>query len=423
MRGGSILFFFIILAILLLIDAYAFRTIRFASGNLSDLFRNIVYIVYWLIPVFLVFMTIFIIINRDKMTVGNNYVKTFFPMMAVIVLFYVPKMVIIPFQLIEDLTHLTSWIIQKFTTSDTVNSNSSEILSRRHFIGQAGLILSVVPFLSAAHGILRGRYNYQVKNMSLYFKNLPPAFDGFRVLQISDWHIGSFVGNGRRIEDAVKLISEQKADLILFTGDLVNNIASEVDEFIPSLKKINAKYGVYSILGNHDYGEYVDWKSEEDWKNNMIKLAENQEKIGFKLLKNENVKIEKDNDQIAVIGLENWGLPPFPQYGDLAKAQKGTENIDFKILMSHDPSHWDAEVINKAKIDLTLSGHTHGMQFGINIPGIKWSPVKWKYPRWAGLYGEGCQKLYVNVGIGYIGFPGRIGFYPEITVFKLHRST
>ncbi len=218
------------------------------------------------------------------------------------------------------------------------------------------------------------------------------------------------------------LINAQKADIILFTGDMVNNVAEELEEFIPQLQQLRAKFGVYSILGNHDYGEYVHWDSEETHQDNMERLFQFQQKAGFKLLRNDSFTIEKEGERIGIAGVENWGLPPFPQYGDLQKSRREIADASFKILMSHDPSHWDAEVHGKSDFDLTLSGHTHGMQFGINIPGIKWSPVKWKYPRWSGLYQEGDQYLYVNVGIGYIAFPGRVGFYPEISVFELSNA-
>jgi predicted MPP superfamily phosphohydrolase len=209
---------------------------------------------------------------------------------------------------------------------------------------------------------------------------------------------------------------------ILFTGDMVNNIASEVKGFIPMLQKLEARQGKFSILGNHDYGEYYQWTSKEQLRQNMEDLYAHHKEIGFRLLRNESVKLQKDGEEIALIGVENWGLPPFPQYGDLTKSFEPVKDSPFKILMSHDPSHWDAEVIKNTNIDLTLSGHTHGMQFAIRIPGWRWSPVKMKYPRWGGLYTEGKQHLYVNIGIGYIAFPGRVGTPPEITVIELRKA-
>jgi predicted MPP superfamily phosphohydrolase len=281
--------------------------------------------------------------------------------------------------------------------------------------------VAAIPFLSILYGIVKGRFNYKVNNIKLFFDNLPESFNGYKILQISDWHIGSFYGYKNKVNVAVDIINQQNADMILFTGDLVNNIADEVHPFIPALSQLSAPDGVYSILGNHDYGEYVNWENQNKHEKNMLDLFNYQAQAGFKLLKNESVAIERNGHKIGLAGVENWGLPPFSQYGDIEKAIKNIKDLPFKILMSHDPSHWDAEIRLKSDVDLTLSGHTHGMQFGIDIPGIKWSPVKWKYPRWSGLYKEDKQYLYVNVGIGYIGFPGRVGIYPEITVFELNR--
>ena len=241
-------------------------------------------------------------------------------------------------------------------------------------------------------------------------------------MHISDWHIGSYYGKPERIQEAVNRINSLNPDLLVFTGDLVNNVSSEVDEFLPILKNLKAKYGVYSILGNHDYGDYVRWENEEERETNLERLKNIEKEAGFRLLTNESEEIIIDDEKIALIGIENWGLPPFPQHGDLLKAMQHTDSIPFKILLSHDPSHWDAEVKNKTDIDLTLSGHTHGMQFGFILKNLKWSPVKLKYPRWAGLYNHSKQKLYVNVGIGFIGFPGRVGIRPEIAVINLKKK-
>jgi predicted MPP superfamily phosphohydrolase len=356
---------------------------------------------------------------RNRIT-PEKYKQLYF-LLGFFVLFYAPKLVFILFQLGNDLVRLAGIAMIKLGGESSGIMKTGELMSRAEFLTKTGIVIAVIPFISVIHGIKKGRFNYKVKKLSLNFDNLPPSFDGFRVMQLSDWHIGSFIGHRERVEEAVELINQQEADLILFTGDMVNNVAEEMQEFIPVLKKIRAPYGVYSVLGNHDYGDYVNWSSEEEYKANLQKLFAYQEEAGFRLLRNEAVEIKINDEQIALGGVENWGLPPFPQYGDLRKTLKSAEGIPFKILMSHDPSHWDAEV-RKEQVELTLSGHTHGMQFGINIPGIKWSPVKWKYPRWQGLYEEDKQKLYVNVGIGYLAFPGRVGFPPEITVLELHRS-
>lgn len=418
MRGGAPIFLLFIIAFITIIDVYSFRGIKILTANLESWSRYSIYILYWLIPLVILLLMIYTNLNmRSSVTTGNF--KIFSLLLGLFVLFYVPKLVFFTFQLANDIVQLTGATIAKFSAPATKISQTAAVMSRAEFLTKAGIVVAVIPFISIIQGITRGKYNYKVKNIRLAFKNLPKSFSGLRVLQISDWHIGSFAGQVKRVEEAVDLINRQNADIVLFTGDMVNNIADEMSEFIPTLKKIKAKYGVFSILGNHDYGEYVSWDSEEAHQVNMNKLFDFQSKAGFRLLRNESVEIEIEGDKIGIAGVENWGLPPFPQYGDVQKALSSLNNIPFKILMSHDPSHWDAEIREKTDVDLTLSGHTHGMQFGINIPGFKWSPVKWKYPRWAGLYKEDKKKLYVNVGIGYIAFPGRVGFLPEITVFEL----
>ncbi|MDQ3291120.1 MAG: metallophosphoesterase, partial [Bacteroidota bacterium] len=264
---------------------------------------------------------------------------------------------------------------------------------------------------------------YQVKRVTLRFPNLPNAFSGYKILQISDLHTGSF-NSTHPLEKAVALINKQNADLVFFTGDLVNNIATEVVPHIPALQKIKAKDGKFSVFGNHDYGDYVSWESREAKRQNLQTLAQHHAEIGWRLLLNENVAIHKDGQHIAVLGVENWSTRMnFPRYGNMAKAYAGTEQSPFKVLLSHDPSHWDGEVNQHyPDIDLMLSGHTHGMQFGVNLPGLKWSPVQYVYKQWAGLYKKGMQHLYVNTGLGFLGYPGRVGFLPEITVFELQKA-
>ena len=270
--------------------------------------------------------------------------------------------------------------------------------------------------------MIKGRFNFRIVNETIHFHNLPVDFENFKIVQISDIHIGSFLGHENKVTRAIDLVNDQNPDLILFTGDLVNNFAEELNGWVPILSKLKAKYGLYSILGNHDYGDYFDWKNMNEKEQNLQKLIHLHKQIGFNLLLNDSAIIKKDNSEIALIGVENWGLPPFPQHGDLKKALINAINVPFKILMSHDPSHWDVEVLDKTDINLTLSGHTHGMQFGIEIGNIKWSPVKYKYPRWAGLYKESNQYLYVNRGFGNIGYPGRVGMPPEITVIELKKA-
>ena len=421
MRGGSILFILFISLFIAIIDIYSFRGVRLLTTNLDPWLRITIHTGFWLIPA-VIFLIMIYMTQNTRMFFTTGKFRIFYFMVGIFVLFYVPKMVFILFQFANDLVRISGSLLTRFTTPESQAAHTAEVMSRAEFLTKTGLIISVIPFLSILSGIARGRYNYRVKNIPLSFKNLPSAFSGIRILQISDWHIGSFMVQSDKVQKAVDLINSQQADIILFTGDIVNNVAEEMEEFIPQLRQLNARYVVYSILGNHDYGEYVHWDSDEEHAQNMQRLFRFQDEAGFKLLRNESFTIEKEGEKIGIAGVENWGLPPFPQYGDLSKSNNMIEDVPFKILMSHDPTHWDAEVQGKSDFDLTLSGHTHGMQFGINIPGIKWSPVKWKYPRWNGLYQEGEQYLYVNVGIGYIAFPGRVGFYPEITVFELSHT-
>ncbi|MDX5438109.1 MAG: metallophosphoesterase, partial [Pontibacter sp.] len=295
--------------------------------------------------------------------------------------------------------------------------------SRNKFLNQMGLLVAAVPFSAFIYGMVKGAYDYRVKRVTLRFPNLPAAFDGYKMLQISDLHTGSF-NSTAPLQEAVQIINKQEADLVFFTGDLVNNVATELQDHLETLSGIRAKTAVYSVLGNHDYGDYVAWPSQEAKQENLRTLIESHGRMGWQILLNENRIIEKDGEQIAVLGVENWGnRAGFPKYGRLEDAYRGTESTPFKVLLSHDPSHWDGEVNQKYDdIDLMLSGHTHGMQFGVNVPGLKWSPVQYVYKQWAGLYKKGRQHLYVNTGLGFLGYPGRVGFLPEITVFELKRA-
>ena len=294
---------------------------------------------------------------------------------------------------------------------------------RRKLISQIAIGLAAIPFASLLYGMFRGKYNFKVLSYKLEYDDLPEAFEGFKIAQISDIHSGSF-DNAKKVQYGVDLVNAQDADVVFFTGDLVNNRAEEILPWIQTFKKINAKHGVYSILGNHDYGDYSPWESPEAKKKNMEDLKKAQKKMGWDLLLNESRFIEKQGQRIAILGVENWGSGGFKKAGDLNKALSNVAAEDFKILMSHDPSHWEAEVIpHPFNIHLTLSGHTHGMQFGIEIPGwVKWSPIKWRYKQWAGIYEKLNQRLNVNRGFGYLAYPGRVGIWPEVTVITLNRA-
>ncbi|MCB0635230.1 MAG: metallophosphoesterase [Lewinella sp.] len=287
---------------------------------------------------------------------------------------------------------------------------------RRRAVRQLGLLFAAIPFGAYLHGITRGKYNFQVRKLTLTFPDLPAAFNGFRLVQISDMHSGSF-DDPEKVKRGLELVQEQSADLIVFTGDLVNGHAEEVTPYADYLRNmLQAPFGKFAVMGNHDYYGPRDAKGD-----NPVKAAYGE--VGFDLLNDRSVTLEKDGQHISLVGVENWGRPPFPQIGDLDRALADVDPDDFKILLSHDPTHWDEKTLpHPQKVHLTLSGHTHGMQMGVNLPGLKWSPARFVYPRWLGLYEEAGQYLYVNRGFGWLGFPGRVGMYPEITVFELRRE-
>ena len=315
--------------------------------------------------------------------------------------------------LLEDITRLIKAIFRKPT-------NAPRIPSRRKFVSTLGWGLAAIPFASILYSIFKGKYNYKVWKYTLYFDNLPKAFNGYRITQISDIHFGSF-DNYEKIRYGVDLINSQKSDVILFTGDLVNNLANEVHNWKSLFATLQAPDGVFSIMGNHDYGDYSSWETPESKQQNLEHLFQLQKQMGWQLLLNEHCYLERDGEKIALIGVENWGHGRFSKYGDLNKAMEGVNTEDFKILMSHDPTHWQEVVLPENKdIQLTLSGHTHGMQCGIEIPGwLKWSPSQYIYKYWGGMYEEGGKYLNVNRGFGYHAFPGRLGVWPEITVIEL----
>jgi len=319
----------------------------------------------------------------------------------------------------EDIYRLISGLYQKLYGAE----KQFGLPARRRFLSLLALGIAAVPFGALLYGMYKGKYNFKVLRYNLEFDDLPDSFDGYQITQISDIHSGSF-DDRKKIEYAVDLINQQKSDVLLFTGDMVNNMTSEMEPWADLFSTLDAKDGKFSVLGNHDYGDYIPWETEELKSKNLEDLKALQKQMGFDLLLNEHRYLKKGEDKIALVGVENWGKGGFKKAGDLKKAASQINENDFKILMSHDPSHWEMEVIKDAyHYHLTLSGHTHGMQFGIEIPGwIKWSPVKWRYPYWAGIYKEMGQFLNVNRGFGFLGYPGRVGIWPEITVITLRKK-
>jgi predicted MPP superfamily phosphohydrolase len=318
----------------------------------------------------------------------------------------------------EDLSRIALSVYHFFATEQKI-----QLPERRKFVSQVALVLGTIPFSSLLYGMYQGRYNYRVLKYTLTYPSLPDSFDGFQITQISDLHCGSF-DNSEKVAYGMELINQQKSDLLLFTGDLVNNKSSEARPWVDLVANIEAPYGKFSVLGNHDYGDYSSWESEAAKQKNMEEMHQTHKDMGFDLLLNESRYIEKNGEKIALVGVENWGAGRFKKAGDLEKSIAQIQPEDFKILLSHDPSHWEAEVLpHSYPFHLTLSGHTHGFQFGIEIPGwIKWSPIQWRYKHWAGIYEEKEQKLNVNRGFGYLAYPGRVGIWPEITVITLKKE-
>jgi uncharacterized protein len=410
----------ILIIFILSIDFYTYKGLKTLWTPPSGSgFTLILKILYWLIPFLLLASVVFMLYLKPaepepRIFNGHLYIIAF------TMLFYLPKLVFVFFHLLEDIVFLAEKAL-KGAGSLFAGKNSGERGKsiRRNFLSQAGLLIAIVPFLAVIYGVAIGRFDFQVINKKVTSEAIPSSFDGFRIVHISDLHLGSFHGHKDQVRQAVRLINGQEPDLIVFTGDLVNNFTSEADGFVDILSGLRATYGIYSVLGNHDYGDYYQWESEAEKEKNMLAMIDVHKKMGFYLLMNDWDSLEINGEKIAIVGVENWGEPPFPRYGDLEKAMAGTEMFPFKILLTHDPTHWDAEVLGIENIDLTLSGHTHGMQFGIENRMLRWSPSKFKYPRWAGLFEENGQFLYVNRGLGYVAFPGRIGMPPEITVIEL----
>ncbi len=409
--------FIFVFLFLLFIDWYVFRAFRNQFSSVVPGLKITIYSIYWLIPLIFIAVAIYFSLMRNSIDFRSN--KLFIYLGAILVLCYLPKLFILFFQAIEDITKILAWITKKLSPVESLAYTSADGISRSVFISRMGLFISAIPFFSLLYGIIIGRFNFVVNKRTLYFNHLPTEFDGFKIVQFSDLHTGSLIGQQKEFEKAMDMINRQNADIIVFTGDMVNNIASEVEDWVDVLSVLKAKQGKFSILGNHDYGDYFHWNSPEEKSANLEKLKKYHAQMGFKLLMNDSEIFERNNKKIALLGVENWGEKPFPQFGRLDLALEKAKDIPFKVLLSHDPTHWDYQVLEKTDIALTLSGHTHGMQLAINIGGYSWSPVSFKYKKWKGLYTENNQHLYVNIGLGYIGFPGRVGTDPEITVFEL----
>lgn len=407
-------FLWIIAGIMLLLDIYIYQAVKLViPSSSSSRFRMSIIVIYWALAVItMLFLLTFPYIDWPKQP--RNYI------LSLLVAAFLSKVIAAIFFAADDLRRGATWLVVKlFRTAGANGSTSTEGITRSAFLSWMGIALGGGLFSTFIYGFTN-KYNYHIRRENIKFPNLPAAFKGLKIIQISDIHSGSFTDK-QAVQKGVDKILKEKPDLILFTGDLVNDRAVEMQDYLDVFAQLKAPMGVYSTLGNHDYGDYYHWKSDMEKSSNLSNVKDVHAKLGWKLMMNENVIFERNNEQIALLGVENWSAKRnFPKHGKLSEAYPGTENVPFKILMSHDPSHWDAEIRPKyPDIDLTLSGHTHGMQFGVEIPGLKWSPIQYMYKQWAGLYSEGKQKLYVNRGFGFLVYPGRVGILPEITVITL----
>lgn len=417
MRNSSVVW--IVAAIMVMLDIYVYQAIKVVLPSSSPRLRTAIIIAYWVISV--VSIALVILLPYTKFETWPKIFRTY--LFAAVVGLFFSKIIASLFFAIDDLRRGGVWLANMFSTKkEIVAAGKTAGISRSAFLSWAGLLMGGGLFSTLMYGF-NNKYRYQVNRLRLSFENLPSAFKGLKIVHISDIHSGSFTDK-QAVQRGIDKILKEKPDLILFTGDLVNDRASEMTEYMEIFNQLNAPLGVYSVLGNHDYGDYVAWDSREAKIANLERLKDVHKELGWRLLMNEHIVIERESDKIALLGIENWsGKGNFGRYGKMDQAHPGTESIPFKILMSHDPSHWDAEVRKLyPDIDLMLSGHTHGMQFGLEVPGFKWSPVQYFYKQWAGLYESDKQKLYVNRGYGFIGYPGRVGILPEISVIELQKA-
>lgn len=404
------------LGVLLLVEVYTFQAVRTAAQGWSAGGQRAITWGYWGLTALMLVGIVLIMVLRGRGAMPPAWSSYFF---ATLLALWLSKFVVVLFLFVDDIVRVGKVALNALSPGEPRYDPS-----RSRFLSLLGLGAAAIPFAALVWGMVKGATDFRVRRLTLRYPNLPASFDGFRILQISDLHVGSYNGNPEPLERAVAMINEQAADLVVMTGDLVNNTAPEAAPHVATLAKIKSKVPILSVLGNHDYGDYVQWDSPSAKTANLDALKAHHRAAGWDLLLNEHRVIERGGERLAVLGVENWSSHlNFPRYGDLTSAHRGTANIPFKVLLSHDPSHWDAQVLpDYADVDLVLSGHTHGMQFGINIPGFKWSPVQYVYKQWAGLYERGKRRLYVNTGLGYIGYPGRVGFLPEITVIELRRG-
>lgn len=411
-------FFIVFIALIIIGEVFSFRGMRSLTTDLGSKLKFSLRTLYWLWTIIILILIIYAQLNRGSFAEPGK-LNFAFVIIGLFLMNFAFKSLFGGFHAINELTYWVQGLFKSKAVDPTEGG-----MTRSQFLTMTGLALGSLPFLGLLYGMVRGRYDFTVFREKLTFDNLPKAFDGVKIVHLSDMHLGSFPHGTDAIAKAVEKVNELEPDYILFTGDMVNERSMEAEHWIDVIKQLKAKRGKFSVLGNHDYGDYyAPWDQDPQAKvEDVAKLTAIEQQMGFKVLKNENVLLEKDSETIRLIGMENWGTGRFSKYGDIEKAMQGCNDEEFQIMMSHDPSHWDAEVLDKTTVDISLAGHTHGFQFGVEIPGFKWSPVQFRYPRWAGLYKVAKQHLYVNRGFGYIGYAGRVGMPPEITLLELSKA-
>jgi uncharacterized protein len=414
---SRLMFWFIFIAAILLIDLYVFQAVINITKDWTSVWRQVIRYAFWVPTVICVGGILYYVLGNPyslSHTARSFLLTGFFAI-------YLSKLFGVIVLFVDDLQRGIKWAAKFFYRGGS-GELPGDPISRSDFLSKTALIATAIPFGAMAYGVISGAHDYRVRRKTIYLANLPKEFDGMKIGQLSDIHSGSFF-NKTAVKGGVEMFLKEKPDVIFFTGDLVNNESSEVREYIDVFGKLKAPLGVYSVTGNHDYGDYKGWPSQEAKRRNLQDLFAAHKEMGFRLLKNNHDFLQEGGEKIAVIGVENWGAGRFSKYGQLDVAHRGTDEAAVKLLLSHDPSHWDAQVRPLyPDIDVAFAGHTHGFQFGVEIGGFKWSPSQYVYKQWAGLYQEGSQYLYVNRGFGYLGYPGRVGMPPELTIIELKRA-
>jgi predicted MPP superfamily phosphohydrolase len=414
-------FFFILLTfILVAIDWYVWQGLKLAIRNFAPVTQRWIGGAYWGFTM----LTLIAYVGMQLLPPDyfSRTARTF--VFAFIAIPYLSKLLAVFVLLIDDIRRFFQWIISFFFPSVAVPSveTGEPTIPRSEFLAKTAVVAGAGLMGTFAFGIISGAHDYRIRRVRVPLKNLPKAFDGIKIAQLSDIHSGSFF-NKTAVKGGVEMLMKEKPDIAFFTGDLVNDRANEVKDYINIFDKVKAPLGVHSVLGNHDYGDYFQWASQDAKNSNLADLKRAHQLLGWNLMLDENRAIKVDGEEIGLIGIQNWGAGNFAKYGNLEKAYQGTDNYPVKILLSHDPSHWQAQVLPKYNdIDIAFAGHTHGMQFGVEVGKLRWSPVQYRYKQWAGLYEENDQYLYVNRGFGYLGYPGRVGILPEITILELVKA-